>query len=113
MEQSRKLNYIVFHEAYGYFENHFDIHHIDAISVNPERKPGAKKVTEIQSLIQSKSIQCIFTEPQFNPSIVTALLEGTQVKTAQLDPLGADIKSGPSAYSDFLMSLNKSIQSCL
>ncbi|MFT2112358.1 zinc ABC transporter substrate-binding protein [Marinomonas sp. 2405UD68-3] len=113
MEESRKLNYIVFHDAYGYFESHFDIHPVDSISVNPERKPGAKKVTEIQSLIKEKSVQCIFTEPQFNPRIVSSLIEGTQVKSAQLDPLGVDIDLGPSAYPDFLMSLNKQIQSCL
>jgi len=105
--------YIVFHDGYSYFEQHYGLSHAGEITVSPERKPGAKKVAEIRHEIEEHNVQCVFSEPQFSPAIVKTLLEGSDVKTAPLDPLGSQITIGSNAYFSFLDSLSGQFLSCL
>jgi|UniRef100_A6VUC4 zinc transport system substrate-binding protein len=108
-----KVPYIVFHDGYSYFEQHYGLSHAGEITVSPERKPGAKKVAEIRHEIQENKVQCVFSEPQFSPAIVKTLLEGSDVKTAPLDPLGSKVKMGTNAYFSFLDNLSGQFLSCL
>ncbi|NVK73453.1 MAG: zinc ABC transporter substrate-binding protein ZnuA [Oceanospirillaceae bacterium] len=113
LNKVNKVPYIVFHDGYSYFEQHYGLSHAGEITVSPERKPGAKKVAEIRHEIEEHNVQCVFSEPQFSPAIVKALLEGSDVKTAPLDPLGSDVKMGKNAYFSFLDSLSGQFLSCL
>jgi zinc transport system substrate-binding protein len=113
IEPVKRLNYVVFHDAYQYFENYFGLQNASAISISPERKPGAKKVAEIRAQIEQQNIQCIFSEPQFNPGIVTALTVDSEVKVSQLDPIGAQLSDKNASYTDFLKAFAKQFQACL
>lgn len=113
LNKVNKVPYIVFHDGYSYFEQHYGLSHAGEITVSPERKPGAKKVAEIRHEIQENKVQCVFSEPQFSPAIVKTLLEGSDVKTAPLDPLGDKVKMGSNAYFSFLDSLSGQFLSCL
>jgi zinc transport system substrate-binding protein len=105
--------YIVFHDGYRYFEQHYGLSHSGEITVSPERKPGAKKVAEIRREIVEHNVQCVFSEPQFSPAIVETLLEDSNVKTVPLDPLGGNIVMGKNAYFSFLDNLSGQFLSCL
>ncbi|RBP82503.1 zinc ABC transporter substrate-binding protein ZnuA [Marinomonas rhizomae] len=113
LNKVNKVPYIVFHDGYSYFEQHYGLNHVGEITVSPERKPGAKKVAEIRHEIEEHNVQCVFSEPQFSPAIVKTLLEGSDVKTAPLDPLGSKVKMGTNAYFSFLDSLSGQFLSCL
>lgn len=105
--------YIVFHDAFQYFEKRFGTNAVGAISINPERSPGAKRLYEIRRKIMSAKARCVFSEPQFQPKLVTTVLEGTDAKAGELDPLGANIKSGSDAYGSILLGMAKSLRACL
>ncbi|MBR7889469.1 zinc ABC transporter substrate-binding protein [Marinomonas sp. A79] len=105
--------YIVFHDGYRYFESHYGLNNAGAVTVSPERKPGAKKVAEIRHEIEENKVQCVFSEPQFSPAIVKVLIEGTNVKSGVLDPLGSAVKVDMNAYFTFLDSLKGQYLSCL
>ena len=113
VESARGRGFIVFHDAYHYFEHRFDVEAVGAISVNPETRPGAARVREVQSLLDETNTVCVFTEPQFDPKIVTSLLEGTNVKTGTLDPLGSDLKNGPELYGTLIRNLANNLTNCL
>ena len=113
LNKVNKVPYIVFHDGYSYFEQHYGLNHAGEITVSPERKPGAKKVAELRHEIEEHNVQCVFSEPQFSPAIVKTLLDGSDVKTAPLDPLGADVKMGKNAYFSFLDSMSGQFLSCL
>ena len=66
-ELSKDISYIVFHDAYQYFETRFGVKSAGALTLNPDVLPGAKQITDIQELINDKGIKCIFSEPQYNP----------------------------------------------
>ena len=105
--------YIVFHDGYSYFEQHYGLRHVGEITVSPERKPGAKKVAELRHMIEDNQVQCVFSEPQFSPAIVKALLDGSKVNTAPLDPLGGEVKLDSQAYFNFLEGMADTFSSCL
>ena len=107
-----KFNYVVFHDAYGYFESHYGLKHLANISLSPERKPGAKKIVSIRKLMKEHKVACIFSEVQFNPAIVNALVEGTQVKAIELDPLGTNIELNAEAYPVFLKQMSHQFSQC-
>lgn len=109
----KSVPYVVFHDAYTYFEEHYGLNNVGEVTVSPERKPGAKKVAEVQHKIEDLGVQCIFSEPQFSPAIVTTLLEGSKAKTAVLDPLGSGIELNQNAYITFLKTLSGQYLSCL
>ncbi len=105
--------FIVFHDAYSYFENRFGLQAIAAIAVNPETPPGAKRLKEIQTKIRSSNVVCVFAEPQFSSKVVDLLTSGTGAKAAYLDPLGALSKAGPQHYPKLLRALAESFSGCL
>lgn len=90
--------YLVFHDAYQYFEKTFDLNAVGSITVDPERKPGAKRLREVRQKIQQLKVQAVFAEPQFEPSLVRTVAEGTGARIGELDPLGADIPAGAGAW---------------
>lgn len=106
--------FIVFHDAYQYFENRFGVAAVGSVTVNPEQAPGAERVAELQKKIRALGAVCVFSEPQFEPKIVSVLLEGTGAKTGVLDPEGgATLRPGPDLYFDLVRNLGKSLAGCL
>jgi zinc transport system substrate-binding protein len=105
--------YIVFHDAYHYFEEAFSLHPAGAISVSPDRSPGARRLSEIRTAIQSRGAACVFSEPQFRPASVRVVVEGTGVRTGVLDPLGAAVKPGKGQWFALMQGLADSLTACL
>ena len=68
----RKVPYIVFHDAYQYFEHRFTTNAMGAISVDPEHPPGAKRLYEVRKRIVASKVRCVFREPQFEPNLPIA-----------------------------------------
>ena len=104
--------YIVFHDAYQYFEQRFDIEVIGALTVNPEVLPGAKQLAEIREVIEHEKVNCLFSEPQFNPSIANTIAQDTGIKAAVLDPLGAELEPGKELYFQLINDMASSFESC-
>jgi len=115
-ETRSKINsdatYIVFHDAYQYFEKRFGIEVIGALTVNPEALPGAKQLAEIREVIEHEKVNCLFSEPQFNPSIATTIAQDTGIKASVLDPLGAELDPGKDLYFDLIGDMASSFESC-
>ena len=109
----KKRKYIVFHDAYQYFENHFELKPVGALAIDPDRRPGARRLTELKKVIRDLSVECVFTEPQFEPRLIKVLTEGTMVRTGILDPLGSDLKPGSDLYFILMEQMADSLASCL
>jgi zinc transport system substrate-binding protein len=108
----KNSSFIVFHDAYQYFENRFNIKAAGALTLNPEVLPGAKQIAEIQEIIEHDSVKCIFSEPQYNPKIIEMLSADMKVLTSVLDPLGANIEAGPEMYNDLILEIASSLKDC-
>ena len=105
--------FLVFHDAYIHFEDRFGLPGSEAIVVNPEIRPGAKRIAELRDELVDDGIVCVFIEPQFDPSIAEVIVEGTDVRIGTLDPLGSDIPEGPALYSQLIRSMATTLRDCL
>jgi zinc transport system substrate-binding protein len=105
--------FIVFHDAYQYFDKRYGLNAVGSITVSPERQPGARRLQTLRRKIGTLQAVCIFAEPQFEPTLLQTVVEGTQAKTGVLDYLGAGIAPGPDAYFTTMRALARSLAQCL
>ena len=108
----RNLRFVVFHDAYQYFENRFGIKVLGALTVNPDVLPGAEQLSKIREVIEHEKVNCLFSEPQFNPAIIKSIAKDTKIRTGVLDPIGATLDKGKGMYSELLQSMYASFKGC-
>jgi len=101
----KNIPYIVFHDAYQYFEVAYDLNAVGSVTLSVDRKPGARRIGEIRQKIRSLNARCVFSEPQFEPRLVATVIEGTGARTGILDPLGAALPSGEECYFQLMNAL--------
>ncbi|MDO9418651.1 MAG: zinc ABC transporter substrate-binding protein [Pararhizobium sp.] len=105
--------FIVFHDAYQYFEHRYKVKVAGSITVSPETIPGAERISEIQAKVKELGATCVFAEPQFEPKLVTVVLEGGTAKSGVLDPEAATLTAGPDLYFDLMRGIANSLKDCL
>ncbi|MDF9822997.1 MULTISPECIES: zinc ABC transporter substrate-binding protein [Rhizobium] len=105
--------FIVFHDAYQYFEHRYGIRVAGSITVSPETIPGAERVSEIHSKVGQLGATCVFAEPQFEPRLVDVVIEGTRARSGVLDPEAATLKAGPDLYFTLMRGIASSMKGCL
>lgn len=113
LEPLRGGSFIVFHDAYQYFEAYFDFAASGAISLSDASDPSPARIAEIQERIREEGVDCVLAEPQFNEGIVATVLDGTDASTAVIDPLGASLEPGPDLYPQLIRNMAKSLADCL
>ncbi len=105
--------YLVFHDAYHYFEARYGLKPAGAITVSPERPVGARRLAALrQAVLQGKAV-CLFREPQFPPKLIETLDADTKIRVGVLDPLGAELEPGPGLYPALMRHLAQSLTQCL
>lgn len=109
----KDVPYLVFHDAYQYFEARFGTASVGSVAISPERPPGARRVYDLRRRILEQDVECVFVEPQFPPDLANMLIEGTPARLGTLDPLGARIEPGPEAYFTLLRNLASGLRDCL
>ena len=109
----RETPFIVFHDAYQYFEHHYGVKVAGSITVSPESLPGAARLTQIHEKIIDLDATCVFAEPQFEPKLVNVVLEGTKAKSGTLDPEGASLEAGPDLYFQLMEGIATSLKTCV
>ncbi|MFA7430034.1 MAG: zinc ABC transporter substrate-binding protein [Rhodospirillaceae bacterium] len=113
LEPVKEISYLVFHDAYQYFEHRFGLTPAGAVSVSPEHVPGARRVAELRALVRDRNAVCVFSEPQFQPRLVQVVVEGTEAKADILDPLGSAHAPGPDHYFLMMQDLAEALVRCL
>ncbi len=109
----RDKPFIVFHDAYQYFEHRFGLTVAGSITVTPDTLPGAQRIGALRDKVMSARTACVFAEPQFEPAVVHTIIEGTSARSATLDPEGAGLTEGPRLYEQLISGLVDSLVACL
>jgi zinc transport system substrate-binding protein len=105
--------YLVFHDAYHYFEARYGLKPAGAVTVAPDRPVGARRIADLRQAVTSGRAVCLFREPQFPPKLIDTLDQDTKARVGVLDPLGADLKPGPDLYPRLMRNLAQSLVRCL
>ncbi|MCK0715207.1 zinc ABC transporter substrate-binding protein [Chromohalobacter sarecensis] len=113
LANAHDADFIVFHDAYQYFENRFDVAAAGAISLGDARKPSPSRIQALHTLVEKHDIDCVFSEPQYNPELVKSVFGDTGVNTSiVIDPLGTDLTLGSELYSQLLHQLADAVSQC-
>ncbi|ATG37739.1 ABC-type Zn2+ transport system, periplasmic component/surface adhesin (plasmid) [Phaeobacter piscinae] len=104
--------FVVFHDAYQYFETGFGIEAAAAISLSDASDPSPARIAEVRAIVQEMKVRCVLSEPQFNSGLVATVLDGTDAGTAVVDPLGVKLEPGPQFYPQLLTSVGEAIAGC-
>lgn len=113
LDPVRDRNFIVFHDAYQYFETAFDLPAAGAISLSDATDPSPARIKAIQARVADQNVTCVLAEPQFNQGIVASVMGKSTARTGVLDPLGADLKLDADLYPNMLRNLATSLAKCL
>jgi zinc transport system substrate-binding protein len=113
VEPVKDNQFIVFHDAYQYFEYRFGMRAAGSITINADVMPGAERISEIKARIEELGATCVFAEPQFEPKLIAVVTEGTGAGSGTLDPLGAALEDGPDLYFELLRNMAASLKDCL
>ena len=113
MAHAQPKTFIVFHDAYHYFEFRFGLHAAGSISDVSAVAPSALRLKEIRDKVIATGAACVFREPQFDDKYVATIIEGTQARSGMLDGLGADLPPGAAAYPQLLRDLATNLEACL
>ena len=105
--------YIVFHDAYQYFETSFNLNAVGSVALEGDIASSPKQISFIKDKIVKLKASCVFQEPQFDSRLVQIVVEGTNAQIGILDPLGVNIKSGENFYLQLLKNMAKSLKDCL
>lgn len=109
----KAVPYVVFHDAFQYFEERFGLSAAGSIADVSAKAPSAKRLREIRGKIAEVKAACVFREPQYDGKVVETVIEGTNARQGVLDPLGAAITPGAGAYQQLLSQLSSDLKACL
>lgn len=110
---ARGKPFVVFHDAYHYFEARFDVEAVGAITLSDAGSPGPARLEEVRDLVRDLGVVCVFAEPQFDPKLADLVVEGSAARVAVMDPLGAGLEPGPALYPALIRGLGAALSGCL
>lgn len=113
LEGLKDRPFIVFHDAYQYFEHAYGLSGVGSITFEPDESPSPNRIKEMRNKLQLTNAKCVFREPQFSDRLVTTITEGTSAKSGTLDPLGANLADGETLYFSMMKNLAVSLKQCL
>ena len=113
LAEFRGTNFIVYHDAYQYFEKRFDVLAAGSISLGDVSDPSPARIAEVRKKVEELGIICVFSEPQFNSELVRTVTDRVSVKTRVIDSLGTQFTLGPDFYLNVLRGIAQSMASCL
>ena len=106
--------FVVFHDALGYFADHYGLMAVGAIELGDASEPGAEQLTSVKALLTDTKAVCVFPELGRDPKYIetvaegsTALIgEGQDIEAIMLDP-------GPDQYDTLMRGVAKTLTDCL
>ena len=105
--------YVVFHDAHQYFEHRYGLSPAGAITVDPERPPGAKRMAALRDRLKSAQAACVFGEPGTPAATAGMLAQSAGARLGQLDPEGVLVPAGPDSYFLQMEGIATAIADCL
>ncbi len=105
--------FIVFHDAYQYFEHHYGLKAAGSITLEPNEAASPKRIAQIRQKIAQARISCVFKEPGFSNRLISTIAEGNEVTIGVMDPLGTELTPGSELYFYLMEKMADSLSSCL
>ena len=106
--------FVVVHDAYGYFTTHFGLSPSIAVSLGDAASPSAAHLAQLRDRLTAEQVICAFPEAQHSATVIESVVEGTGIRLGEaLDPSGSAHQMGPDLYTAILDSMGAALADCL
>ncbi|AKX53769.1 zinc ABC transporter substrate-binding protein [Thiopseudomonas alkaliphila] len=105
--------FFVFHEAYNYLEQRYQLQHQAVFNLSSEVQAGAKHVQQTRHTLEQAGASCLFYETPLTPKLAASLTHNLPVTLLPLDPLATDIPVTADGYVRFIEQLGTTLADCL
>lgn len=110
--KNKPAPFLVFHDAYQYFETEFGVPSVGSILINPHVPLTARALSHIQSLIEKYHVGCIYYEPEYSHQALKPILSEQGLELFELDHLGVRQQKGLGCYEKMMLALSKQLLAC-
>lgn len=104
---------VTFHDAYRYFTQSYEIDVAGSVYSQEGVAPSAAALDQLVDYVTDHDVTCGFAEPAYDPKLLDVLAEGSGMRIATIDAVGAALTAGPELYGQTLMAIADSIAECL
>lgn len=105
--------FVVFHDAYGYFTDHFGLQPAVPVSLGDASTPSAARISQVRSEITESGAVCAFPEYAHDPVLIETVIEGSDVRLGEeLSPEGGSLAHGGGQYDRLLTSIAETLIGC-
>lgn len=109
----RGRNFVVFHDAYQYFEQPMGLAAVAALTLDPAQPIGGRHLVGVREKARALQAVCVFADAQAPQDAVAGIARDLGLKAGSLDPLGRDLDPSANAYATLLKRLADSYRACL
>ncbi|MCY4101078.1 MAG: zinc ABC transporter substrate-binding protein [Rhodobacteraceae bacterium] len=104
--------FVLYHDAFQYFELHYGLNAIGSISDIAGSDPGARHIRRLIDRISEIGVSCAFSEPLFEDDLLETVVSGADIKVYEIDPTGARLEPGPDLYLELISSIAENFIEC-
>ena len=112
LKNAKQGNYIVHHQAFGYFIEEFNLQPGLSIRDMLGKQQGAKTQYNLRLEGQKRGVSCVFVEPQHGQKDAVGIAKDLAVPTKTLDILALAYKDELPSYETYMFGLAKQFASC-
>jgi len=106
--------FVVFHDALGYFADHYGLQVVGAIELGDAAAPGAAQLAHIRGVVAEGGAICVFPEAGRDPKFIATVTAGSSARIGAAQDLEAiTLPPGPGLYPDLLRALAGTLTDCL
>lgn len=113
LEGVRGRPFVVFHDAYQYFETRFGLNAVAALTLDPSQPIAGRHLIGVRDRVRAVGATCVFADAQASHDAVKGIARDLGLKAGELDPLGVGIAADANAYPALLRRLAESYRACL
>jgi zinc transport system substrate-binding protein len=111
LEHVQATGFIVVHDGYGHFVDHYNLNQLAVIQLTGGAHRGARHYSEIIAL--GEKAACIYTEPQLNNKAAMQLAGKLGANHAELDLMGSNTQLSKNSYAEFIGTFAETFRVCL
>ena len=98
------------HEAFGYLAEAYGLKQVAIAGLSPESEPDARRLAELEDLVQREGITTIFAEELVSPKVAETLADEAGVTVEVLDPLESLTDGQERAGDDYVSVMRKNLE---
>lgn len=103
--------YVVYHDAFQYFEKQAGLAHQASFTGNEEIQPGIRKILEVKNVLETSNASCIIVNISVNTEFLENQLDMDGLRFVEADVLGSGLDDDLSYYQ-LMLSLANAFNRC-